>query len=113
MAHAKSSDPATPPQNLERALGGRGTLEKIHSPGNYFCSMHTQNWIQTKSSVSLPLMKTNGKKMGEAVRLNSLFGVHISRDIALFIQSIFLARQVLKISSAGIKRFRGSVPKLE
>ena len=37
--------------------------------------------------------------MDEAVRLNSLFGVHISRDIALLIQSIFLARQILKISS--------------
>ena len=47
--------------------------------------MHTQNWIETKSSVSLPLksMKKNGKEMGEAVRLNSLFGIHISRNITL------------------------------
>ena len=63
--------------------------------------MNTQNLIKTKSSVSLPLksMKKNGKEMGEAVRLKNLFGVHISRDISLLIQSIFLARQVLKISS--------------
>ena len=53
--------------------------------------MHTQNWIKTKSSVSLPLksMKKNGTEIGEAVRLNRLFGVHISRDIALLIQSSF------------------------
>ena len=44
-------------------------------------------------------MKENGKEMCEAVRLNSLFGVHILRDIALLMQSIFLARQILKIRS--------------
>ena len=43
-------------------------------------------------------MKKNEKEMGEAVRLNSLFGVNISRDISLLIQSIFFARQVLKMS---------------
>ena len=63
--------------------------------------MHTQNLIKTKSSVSLPIksMKKNGKEMGEAVKLNSLFGVHISWDISLLIQFIFLARQTLNIGS--------------
>ena len=63
---------------------GRGTLEEIRSAGNFFPSMHTQNWIKTKSSVSLLLksVRKNGKEMGETVRLNSLFGVHISRGIA-------------------------------
>ena len=50
-----------------------GTLEEIHSPGNFFLSMHTQNLIKTKSSVSLPFksINKNEKGMGEAVRLNS------------------------------------------
>ena len=60
--------------------------------------MHIQSLIDTKSSVSLPLksMKKNGKEMGEAVRLNSLFGVHISRNISLLIDSVFLDKTGFK-----------------
>ena len=78
-------------------------------------------------------MKENGKEMGEAVRLNSLFGVHISRDIAVnsrgktgFKNQIFSSYTLNKVYGqkfpfpilqnfpfAGIKRLRGSVPKLE
>ena len=60
--------------------------------------MYTQNLIKTNSSVSLPLksMKKNGKKMGEAVRLNSLFGRHISRDISLINSVNFLDKTSFK-----------------
>ena len=57
----------------------------------FFLSMHTQNLIKTKSSLSLPLksMKKNGKEMGDALRLNSLFGVLISWDISLLFSQFF------------------------